>query len=179
MYFYCYVYVFLLLCMFCSIYSVFIVLAGIFRLPWLRFFRAFSSVVRQMPEYNLQRRGTARTISKLIVLFCLLFVCKCVRTVLVLLPQSVNPIAVNKYICLTHFLGTLSPQACNVLFLHHNPAETHTVGNYYYYYYYYYKRCYHLLLHLCKVLTFTYLEQTMFLGYIVLQLFCSYNFHYM
>jgi len=31
-------------------------------LPWLRFFRAFSSVVRQMPGYNSQRRGTARTI---------------------------------------------------------------------------------------------------------------------
>jgi len=28
-----------------------------FGLPWLRFFRAISSVVRQMPEYNSQRRG--------------------------------------------------------------------------------------------------------------------------
>jgi hypothetical protein len=27
-----------------------------------RFFRAFSSVVRQMPGYNSQRQGTARTI---------------------------------------------------------------------------------------------------------------------
>jgi len=36
-------------------------------LPWLRFFRAFSSVVRKMPGYNWQSRGTART-----------FVCKCV-----------------------------------------------------------------------------------------------------
>ena len=43
----------------------------------LRFFRAFSSVVRQMPEYNSQRRGTARTLPKLIVSFCVLFVCKC------------------------------------------------------------------------------------------------------
>jgi hypothetical protein len=48
------------------------------RLPWLRFFRAFSSVVRQMPGYNLQRRGTARTLTKLVVSFCVLFVCKCV-----------------------------------------------------------------------------------------------------
>ena len=47
-------------------------------LPWLRFSRAFSSVVRQMPGYNSQRRGTARTLPKLIVLFCVLFVCKCV-----------------------------------------------------------------------------------------------------
>jgi hypothetical protein len=29
---------------------------------WLRCFRAFSSVVRQMPGYNSQRRGTARTL---------------------------------------------------------------------------------------------------------------------
>jgi hypothetical protein len=71
-------YVFLSLCMFCSVYSVFIVPTGTLRLPWLRVFRAFSSVVRQMPGYNSQRRGTARTLPKLIVLFCVLFVCKCV-----------------------------------------------------------------------------------------------------
>jgi hypothetical protein len=52
--------------------------SGTLRLPWLRFFRAFSSVVRQMPVYNSQRRGTARTLPKLIVLFFVLFVCKCV-----------------------------------------------------------------------------------------------------
>jgi len=61
-YFHCYVYVFLLLCMFCSVYSVFIVPIGILRPPRLRFIRAFSSVVRQMPVYNSQRRGTARTL---------------------------------------------------------------------------------------------------------------------
>jgi hypothetical protein len=77
MYSYCYVYVFLLLCMFCSVYSVFIVPTVTLRLPGLRFSRAFSSVVRQMPGYNSQRRGTARTLPKLIV-FCVLFVCKCV-----------------------------------------------------------------------------------------------------
>jgi hypothetical protein len=48
--------------MFCSVYSVFIVPTGTLRLPWLRFFRAFSSVVRQMPGYNSQRRGTAPTL---------------------------------------------------------------------------------------------------------------------
>ena len=32
------------------------------RLPWLRFFHAFSSVVRQMPGYDSQRRGTAHTL---------------------------------------------------------------------------------------------------------------------
>ena len=58
--------------MLCSLYSL---PTGILRLPWLRFFRAFSSVVRQMPVYNSQRRGTARTLpSWLIVLFCALFV---------------------------------------------------------------------------------------------------------
>jgi len=40
--------------------------------------RAFSSVVRQMPEYTLQRGGAARTLPKLIVSFCVLFACKCV-----------------------------------------------------------------------------------------------------
>ena len=54
-----------------------------------RFFRAFSSVVRQMPGYTSQRRGTVRTLPNYwvvlfymlfvsIVLFCVLFVCKCV-----------------------------------------------------------------------------------------------------
>jgi hypothetical protein len=62
MYFYCFVYVFLLLCMFCSVYSVFIMPTGTLQLPWLRFFHAFSSVVRQMPRYNSQRRGTAHTL---------------------------------------------------------------------------------------------------------------------
>ena len=60
--------------MFCSVYSVFILLAGTLRLPRLKYFRAFSSVVRQMPGYNSQRRGTAGTILKLIVLFHVLFV---------------------------------------------------------------------------------------------------------
>jgi hypothetical protein len=45
----------------------------------------FSSVVRQMPGYNSQRRDTARTLPKflgcsmfLFLSFCILFVCKCV-----------------------------------------------------------------------------------------------------
>jgi len=59
----CYVYISLLLRMLCSVYSVFIVLAGTLQLPWLRFFRAFSSLVRQMSGYNSQRRGTARKVN--------------------------------------------------------------------------------------------------------------------
>jgi len=78
MYSCCYVYVFLLLCMFCAVYSVFIVPTGTLPLPWLRFLRAFPSAVRQMPRYKSQRRCTARTASKLMVLVCVLFVCKCV-----------------------------------------------------------------------------------------------------
>ena len=35
---------------------------GILRLPSLRFFRDFSSVVRQMPGYTSQRRNTVRTL---------------------------------------------------------------------------------------------------------------------
>ena len=35
---------------------------GILRLRWLRFIRIFSSVVRQMPGYTSQRRGTVRTL---------------------------------------------------------------------------------------------------------------------
>jgi hypothetical protein len=56
-----------------------------------------------MPGYNSQRLGTAkfvicvvlfviRVVLLLIVMFYVLFVCKCV------LPPGVNPIAVNKYI---------------------------------------------------------------------------------
>ena len=40
-----------------SLYAILIL-----QLPWLSFFRAFSLVVRQMPEQNSQRRGTARNV---------------------------------------------------------------------------------------------------------------------
>jgi len=50
-----------------------------------------------------------------------------------------------------------------------------TILNLYYYYYY----CCYFLSFLCTVFTFIYLKQTMFLGYIALQLFYSYNFSYM
>jgi hypothetical protein len=88
MYSYCYVYVFLLF-VFCSVYYVFVVPTGTLRLPWLRFIRTFSSVVRQMLGYNSQRWGTASTLPNWwivlfcvlfvsIVSFCVLFVCKCI-----------------------------------------------------------------------------------------------------
>jgi hypothetical protein len=69
-YSYCYVYVFLLLRMLCSVHSVFIVPTGTLRLPWLRFFRVLSLVVRQMPGYNSQRRGVASTMSDQLTVYC-------------------------------------------------------------------------------------------------------------
>ena len=52
-------------------------------LPWLRFFLAFSSVVRQIPGYNSPSRGTARTLPKLLCcstycLFCVVLWIVCV-----------------------------------------------------------------------------------------------------
>ena len=44
-----YVFLLLLLCILIVCLCIFIVPAGTLRLPWLRFFRAFSSVVMQMP----------------------------------------------------------------------------------------------------------------------------------
>jgi len=71
------IYVFLLLCLCILIVCIFIAPAGTLRLPWLRFFRAFSSIVRQISGYNSQRRDTARTLPKIIVLFYILFVLCC------------------------------------------------------------------------------------------------------
>jgi hypothetical protein len=70
------IYVFLLLCLCILIVClcIFIVPAGTLGLPWLGFFRAFSSVVRQMPGYNSQIWGTVRTLPKIFVLFYVLFV---------------------------------------------------------------------------------------------------------
>jgi hypothetical protein len=61
-------------------YCIFIVPAGTLRLPWLRFFRAVFSVVRQKPGYNPQRRGTARALPKFLCcsIYCLLRVVLCI-----------------------------------------------------------------------------------------------------
>jgi hypothetical protein len=45
---------------------------------WLRFFRAFSSVVRQMPGWCPQRRGTARTLPNFCVALCIFCVVLCI-----------------------------------------------------------------------------------------------------
>ena len=122
-------YVFLSLCTLCSVYSVSIVPACTLRLPWLKFFHAFSSAVRQMPGHNSQRLGTARTLPKsgnnfyavsssltLVwphrvripenlptkVVNCVVLCTVCVWMCTVLLPPGVNPIAVNRYIISYH-----------------------------------------------------------------------------
>ena len=69
---------------------IIIVPAGTLWLPWLRFFRAFSSIVRQMPGYNSQRRGMAHTLPKMFVLLYVLFV----------LCRSVHCLCVNVH-CIT------------------------------------------------------------------------------
>jgi hypothetical protein len=70
-------------------------------LSWLRFFHAFFSVVKANARVKLAKTGHGPHSSTLVVicvvlllfvLFCILFVCKCV------LPPGENPIAVNKYI---------------------------------------------------------------------------------
>jgi hypothetical protein len=100
------IYIFILLCLCILIVRlctcIFIVPAVTFRLPWLRFFRAFSSVVRQMPWYNPQRRDTAYTFPKwlccsIYCLFCIILCIVCVQMCTVLLPPRGYPIAVNKY----------------------------------------------------------------------------------
>jgi hypothetical protein len=98
-----YVYLFLCLCIPIVWLCIFIVAAGILRLPWLMFFRAFSSVIRQMSGYNSQRRGTVRTLPKFLCcsmycLFCVVLCIVCVYMCTVLLPPDGNSIAVNKYI---------------------------------------------------------------------------------
>jgi CDP-diglyceride synthetase len=92
----------------------------IVRLPWLRFFRAFSSVARKMPGYNSPSRGTARTLPKffcsqnlccsMYCLFCVVLCTLCAYMCTVQLPPGCDPIAVKKYI--NHIL-----QAILILYL--------------------------------------------------------------
>jgi len=76
------VFLFLCLCILIVMYVLFCIF-GFHHANWhssatlTEIFPCFSSVVRQMPGYNSQRRSTARTLPKLIVLFCVLFLCKC------------------------------------------------------------------------------------------------------
>jgi hypothetical protein len=76
---------------------------ALFGCPDEVFFRAFSSVVRQMPGYNPQRWVTTRTLPKCLCfsvycLFCVLLCSVCVCMCTVLLPPGGCSVAVNKYI---------------------------------------------------------------------------------
>ena len=77
-----YVFLLLCLCILIVINVVYILFSpcqlALFGCPDWGFSMLFSSVVKQIPGYNSQRRGTARTLPKLMVLFCVLLVCKCV-----------------------------------------------------------------------------------------------------
>jgi len=93
-----------------------------FFLPWLRFFCAFFLSSKANARVKLAETGHGPHSSTLVVtcvvrllfvLFCVLFVCKCV------LPLGDNPIAVNKYI----IYHTLS----NTLHLHSWPECTEWV----------------------------------------------------
>jgi hypothetical protein len=72
-----YVFLLLYLCILIVCLCTFIVPAGTLRLPWLRFFRGFSSVVRQMPRYNPQRWGMACTLPIFLCcsMYCLFLCC--------------------------------------------------------------------------------------------------------
>ena len=97
---------------------------GTLRLPLLRFFRAFSSVVRQMPGYNPQRRGTARTLPKFLCcsiycLFCVVLCIVCVYMCTVLLPPGGYPVAVNKYIMSYRISYITSHHIISYIISHH------------------------------------------------------------
>jgi len=81
------IYVFLLICLCILIIYLFICIVPVvtLRLPWMRFSRAFSSVVRHVPGYNPTKTGQGPHSSKIFLLFCVFFVlcrslyCLCVN----------------------------------------------------------------------------------------------------
>jgi hypothetical protein len=93
---------------------------------------AFSSAVRQMPGYNSQKRGTTRTLPKLIVLFCLLLVCKCVLYYCHWMSTQLQLTNMSIYIYLSNDQNFLPKLNNKILFFYWN------IHIYYYYYYYYY-----------------------------------------
>jgi len=77
---------------------------ALFGYPDWSLFRAFFSVVRQMPGYNSQRRGTASTLPKLIMFFCVLFVCKCVLYYCPQVATQLELTIISRYISLKKWL---------------------------------------------------------------------------
>jgi hypothetical protein len=96
----------------------------ILRLPWLRFFRAFSSVVRQMPGLNSQRRGKARKLPNWLLLCCSVVIC----AVLLLLCCSVVICAVLLLLCCTLFVLFCYYLCCSMYFLFVNVYCTTATG---------------------------------------------------
>jgi len=90
------------MCILILFLCIFIVPTGTLRLRSLRVFRTFSSVVRQMPRYNPQRRGTVRTLPKLLFLYIFSVLCRSVYCLCVNVyctnATGCNQIVVNKYI---------------------------------------------------------------------------------
>jgi hypothetical protein len=86
----------------------FIVPAGTLRLPSLRFFRAFSSVVKANARVKPAKARHGLHSSKILCrsVYCVC-VCVCVCVCTVLLPPGGYPIAVNKYIILFHFISCI------------------------------------------------------------------------
>jgi hypothetical protein len=126
-------------------------------LPWLRFFRAFSSVARQMSGYNPQRRGTASTLPNFccsmyflccsmycffFVTYSVLFVCICVlnycHRVATQLQLNISYITYIKCQCIKSFLtlaldgvgGELhAPTALSILKILRNPGSPSLLGH--------------------------------------------------
>ena len=75
----------------------------IVQLPWLRFFRAFSSAVRQMPGYNSPRGGTVRTLPKFLCcsMYCLFCIVLCVVNLTVAIPMCLKT-GYKDYVSQTH-----------------------------------------------------------------------------
>jgi len=82
-----YVFLSLCLCILILCLCILVVPAGTLRLPWLRFFRAFSSVVKANATVKHAKVGhgphSAKTFCVVLCIvcfasFCVLFVCKCV-----------------------------------------------------------------------------------------------------